>query len=170
MEVLVVKLVGLGLLALGFVYAAVRSVLGSPVSNFGAVQIGDGYTNPQSLLPNNGECFAQLITGAQTTGTEKLGFLMPVAGTVVDVRAYLSTAPTGSSFIVDLMKNGTTMFTTSANRPTIAAGTNASSTTLPDVVSVAPGDRLRMDVIQVGSGTAGSNLYFAVTVKVANLA
>jgi hypothetical protein len=139
-------------------------------SNFGAVQISDGYTTPQTLLPNNGECLTYFIGGAQTTGNEKFGFLMPYAGTVVDVRAYLSTAPTGQSFICDLLKNGTTMFTTQANRPTIAASGNASTTTLPDVTAVAVGDRMRVDIAQVGSGVAGSNFYFSVTIKVTNLA
>jgi hypothetical protein len=139
-------------------------------TNFGTVQMSDGYTAPQTLYPNSLEVYTFFVGGAQTTGTEKQGFLMGVGGTIVDVRAYLSTAPTGQSFIVDVMKNGTTLFTTSGNRPTIAAGANASSTTLPDVTSVAPGDRLRIDVIQIGSGTAGSNLYVSVTVKQVNVA
>jgi hypothetical protein len=134
------------------------------------VQISDGYATAQQILPNNNEVFTYFVGGGQTVGTEKQGFLMSQAGTVVDVRAYLTTSPTGSTFIVDLMKNGTTMFTTSANRPTIAISGNASTTTLPDITSVVVGDRLRIDVIQVGSTIAGSNLYVTVTLKVPNVA
>jgi hypothetical protein len=116
-------------------------------TNFGAVQVSDGYSGPTALLPGNGEAYPMFLAGAQTTGTEKLGFMVAVAGTITDVRAYLTAAPTTSSFIVDVMKNGVTLFTTSANRPTIAATANASSTTLPDIVSVAVGDRIRVDII-----------------------
>jgi hypothetical protein len=140
-------------------------------SQFGAITIADGYTSPYpALLPNYGFPVVWFLAGAQTTGTEKLGFISPYAGTVVDVRAYLTTAPTGSTFIVDLMKNGVTMFTTSANRPTIAISGNASTTTLPDITSVAVGDRLRLDIIQIGSTIAGSSLYVSVTIKLATIA
>ena len=71
---------------------------------------------------------------------------------------------------MDVMKNGVTLFTTSANRPTIAIAGNASTTTLPDVTLIVTGDRLRVDVIQIGSGTAGSNLYVTVAVRVVNVA
>jgi hypothetical protein len=158
------------LMAAAAVYGVLRSILAMANTQFGAITIADGYASPPALLPNNNEVFTYFVGGAQTTGTEKQGFLMSQAGTIVDVRAYLTTAPTGQSFIVDLMKNGVTMFTTSGNRPTIAASGNASTTTLPDIVSVAVGDRLRIDNIQVGSGVAGSNLYVTVTLKVANVA
>lgn len=156
-------------LVFSLVLAWLLSRLGAN-SNFGGVQISDGQSVPTSLQPNNAEAYTSFIAGVQTTGTEKVGVLVPVAGTITDVRAYLTTAPTTSSFIVDLMKNGTTMFSTSGNRPTIAASGNASTTVLPDVVSVAVGDRLRWDIIQIGSGTAGSNLYLAFTIKQANVA
>ncbi len=141
-----------------------------PNSNFGAVQVSDGYAAPTSLLPGNGEAYPMFLAGAQTTGTEKLGFIAAVAGTITDVRAYLTTAPTGATFIVDVMKNGVTLFTTSANRPTIAISGAASSTTLPDIVSVAVGDRIRVDIIQIGSTIAGSNLYVGVTIRQPNVA
>jgi hypothetical protein len=139
-------------------------------SNFGGVQVSDGYAAPVSLLPSSLEVYQFFQGGGQSVGTEKQGILVPVAGTITDVRAYLSTAPTGSSFVVDVMKNGVTLFTTSANRPTIAAAANASSTTLPNVTAVAVGDQLRVDVIQVGATIAGSNLYVTVTVKQPNVA
>lgn len=102
--------------------------------------------------------------GAQTTGTKKSAAIVGVAGNISDVRAYLDTAPTGSTFIVDVNKNGTTIFTSQAARPTIAISGNASTTTAPAVTAVAAGDRLSYDVDQIGASVAGSDLYLTVTV------
>lgn len=82
---------------------------------------------------------------------------------IIAVRASVVTAPTGAAIIVDINKNGTTIFTTQANRPTIAIGTNTSGkVTSMDVTSLAPGDYLTVDIDQVGSGAAGSDLMVAV--------
>ncbi len=75
-----------------------------------------------------------------------------------DVVARLGTAPVGSDFLMDINKNGTTIFTNQADRLTILAGNNANSPlrTQPGVFQ--RGDRLSIDVDQIGSGTAGSDL------------
>ena len=67
--------------------------------------------------------------------------------------------------ILDVNKNGTTIFTTQGARPTIADGQRPSSTTLPAVTAVAAGDTLTIDVDQIGSGTAGSDLYVSITLR-----
>jgi hypothetical protein len=131
-------------------------------TNFDTV-VADAFTGP--ITRQAYETLEFFIAGAQTTGTKKLAALIGVACTVVDVRAYLDTAPTTSSFILDVNKNGTTIFSTQGNRPTVAASGNASSTTAPDVTAFAAGDRLSVDIDQIGSGTAGSDLYVSVTVK-----
>jgi hypothetical protein len=77
---------------------------------------------------------------------------------IVKVRASVGTAPTGAAVIVDVNKNGTTIFTTQANRPTIAAAGNASSDAVPDITAVAAGDYITVDVDQIGSTVAGSDL------------
>jgi hypothetical protein len=82
---------------------------------------------------------------------------VPVACTIAHVRASVGTAPTGSALIVDVNKNGTTLFTTQSARPTIAAGTNT-VTTVPAVTALAAGDYLTVDVDQVGSTVAGADL------------
>jgi hypothetical protein len=67
------------------------------------------------------------ITGAVAT-TSKSTVLMPHAGTIRSVTAAVGTAPTGATLIADVNIDGTTVFTTQANRPTIAInGTHASS-------------------------------------------
>jgi hypothetical protein len=126
-------------------------------------------TNASLAAPSAEETFHFYIAGAQTTGTKKAAALVDHACTVTGVRAYLDTAPTGATFIVDVNKNGTTLFTSQAARPTIAISANASSTTAPAVTALAAGDRLSIDIDQIGSSVAGSDLYVSVTVKRAHV-
>jgi hypothetical protein len=78
--------------------------------------------------------------------------------TVTNIRASVGTAPVGASLIVDVNKNGVTMFTTQANRPTVASGNFIDSASVPDVVAMAAGDYFTVDVDQVGSTTPGADL------------
>lgn len=79
--------------------------------------------------------------------------------TIAGVRASVGTAPTGASIIVDINKNGTTIFTTQANRPTITAAANTSgNVTNMDVTTVAAGEYLTVDIDQIGSTVSGSDL------------
>jgi hypothetical protein len=67
--------------------------------------------------------------------------------TLLSIRAEVVTAPSGGSVVVDVNKNGTTVFTTQANRPTITTGnTTSGKVTSMDVTSVADGDYLTVDV------------------------
>lgn len=80
--------------------------------------------------------------------------IMPVAGTIVAVKSTCRVAVSSGTYTFDLNKNGTTMYTTQANRPTRGAadGTGAKTHTLPDVTTFAAGDVLDVDVDAVGSG------------------
>lgn len=100
---------------------------------------------------------------AVSTGTMRL----PIVGTytITGVRLMVGTAPVSASIIIDVNKNGTTIFTTQGNRPTIAAGANSGGPgTAPDVTSLAAGDYLTIDIDQVGSSVAGSDLTVAIIV------
>lgn len=103
--------------------------------------------------------------GAQTVGVKKSGVIFGYAGVIRDIRGYIDTAPVGANLILEVKKNGTTIFTTSAHRPTATDGFNSVSAFVPDVTAVAVGDRITYDVVQVGSGTAGSDLYLAITLQ-----
>jgi hypothetical protein len=59
---------------------------------------------------------------------------------------------------VDANINGTTVFTTQANRPQIAAGATSGNSTTLDVTSWTVGQYLSVDIDGIGSGTPGSNL------------
>lgn len=99
-----------------------------------------------------------------TTGT--LRYRLPWAATIIATTASVNTAPTGASIIVDVLKNGTTIYSTTANRPTIAA-TNFATTTspTPDVTSLSAGDYLTVNISQVGSTIAGSDLSVFIEIQ-----
>ena len=99
------------------------------------------------------------VTGTLTTGTDKAPTIVaPCALTITKVKLVVKTAPTGAAIIVDVNKNGTTIFTTQANRPQIAAGETTGDSGTPDVTSLAEGDKLTVDIDQIGSTIAGADL------------
>lgn len=105
------------------------------------------------------------VAGDVATGAGSHRWYAEEALTIVSVRASVGTAPTGAALIVDVNKNGTTVFTTQANRPQIAAGTNTDLADAIDVTSLALGDFLTVDVDQIGSGTAGANLTVTIVLQ-----
>lgn len=140
----------------------------SSVTNAEGIEVIQSGANGAAGAISNGmaeETFHFFIAGAQTAGTKKGGLVVGVACTIVDVRMHADTAPTGASLIADVNKNGTTVFTTQGNRPTIAISGTDSTTVAPDVTALAAGDRLSFDIDQIGSTIAGSDLYVSVTVK-----
>src|SRR3990167_8476999 len=92
---------------------------------------------------------------------------IPVACTLSRVDLTVTTTPTGSAIIVDVNECSdpltcTTLFTTQASRPQIAANaTSGSSTTFNDT-SIALGNYIGFDIDQVGTTTAGSQLTVTV--------
>ena len=100
------------------------------------------------------------LAGAQTTGTRKGQMVVPSGQWLLeDVRVRLETAPTGSTFLVDVNRNGTTLFSTQGNRPTVAAAANAAGAyNPPSDRTLRAGDALSFDIDQVGSTVAGSDL------------
>lgn len=101
--------------------------------------------------------------GAQTvkTGTSKVPMLG--GGTIVAVKGYLNTAPTGATtFKVDINKNGTTIYGTQSNQPTWVASANAATVLSHSVTTYAANDVLSVDVDAVGSTVAGSDLIVVV--------
>jgi hypothetical protein len=104
--------------------------------------------------------FSKTGTLEVTTGASKFPALFDM--TLIGVRAAVGTAPTGADLIVDVNLNGTTVYTTQGNRPTISDGSTSSTETVPDVTAVAAGDLLSVDIDQVGSSTAGSDLVVAI--------
>ncbi len=120
--------------------------------------------NPAHTLTFSLTSFFKTGVLTVTTGVNRL----PIDGTytIVGTRLMVGTAPVGANLIIDVLKNGTTIYTTQANRPTIAAGQNAGGPGVaPDVTSLAAGDYLTVNIAQVGSTTAGSDLTVTIVVN-----
>jgi len=115
--------------------------------------------------PTRGICFS--INNVDLAITQSVAITAPCALTVTGGKIEVGTAPTGAALICDVHKNGTTLWTTQGNRPTIAdAGTNA-AITVPDVTALAQGDRLLLMIDQVGSTVAGKDLSLTLYCEVA---
>lgn len=96
-----------------------------------------------------------LTVAAVDTFRHRVAAASVLGRTLLDV----ATAPTGQAILVDVNKGGTTIYSTQANRPSVADGaTQGSSTIAPDITSAAAGDYLTADIDQIGSGTAGADL------------
>jgi len=79
--------------------------------------------------------------------------------TITEVFLSVSDAPVGANIIVDIHKNGTTIFTNQSNRPVIlATGDTTGYTINIDVNTWSDGEYLTAHVDQVGSTTPGANL------------
>jgi hypothetical protein len=113
----------------------------------------------------------------RTVSITRSGTLTVAAGTFIwtndtgtplsirSVRARVVTAPTGASILVDVNVNGTTIFTTQANRPSIAASQTASAKNTGFSVNVIPdGATVTVDVDQIGSTVAGAELHVQIEV------
>jgi hypothetical protein len=115
-------------------------------------------TQPSSYVPMFSR---QGPLTAVLTGQHR--YYVESACTISVVRAAVGTAPTGASIIVDVNKNGTTIYGTQANRPTIAINGFTATGGTASVTSLAAGDYLTVDIDQVGSTIAGSDLTVIVT-------
>lgn len=117
---------------------------------------------PEVLLSANLSAFS--LPGQQFVESGRLRLpLPPLTGELLAVKITVHVAPTGASIICDVNKNGTTIFTTQANRPTIAAGTNASAWVVPNVTGFnGVTDYLTIDPDQVGSTIPGGDLVLGV--------
>lgn len=114
---------------------------------------------PLSQLQSAAQLASFAESGVLVAQPGLLRFRFPFAATISGVTAAVNVAPTGQAILVDVNKNGGTIFTTQANRPSIAAGANAtSSTAVPDETSFVAGDYMTIDIDQIGSGVAGSDL------------
>jgi len=96
-----------------------------------------------------------MISGALSVATELGGvWIIPRSLTIEKAYIYCKNTGTTDSTIVDINKNGTTIFTTQANRPTLAfddADKKAESGT-PDVTDLVEGDIVSVDIDQIAVG------------------
>ena len=83
-------------------------------------------------------------------------FRMPIACTLVKVSASVTTAPTGSTLIFDINKNGTSILSTKLS---IDEDEKTSKTAIPAVISdsaILNDSEMTIDIDQVGGAVAGA--------------
>ncbi len=108
--------------------------------------------------------FVFTISGTLVTGSNLTPELI-VPTTLTIEKAYLSvkTAPTDAAILVDINKNGTSIWAdTQANRVTIADGAIAGTQISFDTTSLSDGDILTIDIDQIGSTIAGADMTIQV--------
>ena len=97
------------------------------------------------------------VPGTQTASNVKAMEIVPFDGFITNVHAELVTAGVTGSQVVDLNKNGTTIFAAAAKITfTAAAAVNAYSALTSRAVS--KGDKISLDVDSIHSGTAAVGL------------
>lgn len=150
-------------------------VKGQPGQTANLIEITDTANNPKAwfgpnytfFAPNIGRSLPWTAKGNLTGGagvfawTNDLG--VPV--NIRSVRAKVGTAPAGQAIIIDVKVNGTSIYGTPGNRPTIAAGAKNSGRNTGFTTTVIPdGAELTVDIAQIGTTTPGADLGVQVEV------
>jgi hypothetical protein len=98
------------------------------------------------------------------SGTSQL----PIAGgqfSFQSIAARVATTPSGSSIVLDIKKNGSSIFPLPADRPTIVAGSSDATVGSWGNATVTTGDYLSVDIVAVGSSTPGANLVVTLRLR-----
>lgn len=97
--------------------------------------------------------FTGYSSAAVTASLVLSEMVVPFDGQIRAVKVLGVTAGTGAgNTVVDLQKNGVTMYSTAANRPTLAAAsTGEFANATPDIKSVQKGDRLTWIVSSIST-------------------
>ena len=98
-------------------------------------------------------------TTALTVGTGKVTFRCPFAFYVTGVSASVTTAPVGSTIIIDINEAGSTILSTKLSiDASEKTSTSAASAAVISDASIAADAEITVDIDQIGSSTAGAGL------------
>lgn len=89
-------------------------------------------------------------------------FLVPNNLTLKNIKLYIGQAPLGLDLIVNISHNNTAIF--NIDKPTILDGQTSGELMIPDIQAVA-GDRLSLNVEQIGSTFTGMDLSVLITAE-----
>lgn len=159
---------GVTLFASGCQYAVETTGL----MRLGDISILTDATTANYLVATNTIFPHSFMVSASAPGTLSVGagafkFALPYSARVIAARAAVGTAPTGANLIVDINKNGTTIYTTQANRPTVVAGGTVGTLAIPDTPQAVfiQGDYITVDIDQIGSTVAGADLTVVIQMQ-----
>ena len=151
----------------GFGNVTSQTSFGASSANGAATTLArSDHTHGTPTQPAETVLFGFTGTAVVTTGVlrwyNRTGRTLTIIGSWIA----FNTAPTGADGRADVNKNGTTIYTTQANRPTCTAGTNGGDiSTTPDVTSVADGDFITVDIDVIGSTIAGADVTVGVVYR-----
>jgi hypothetical protein len=98
-------------------------------------------------------------TTALTTGTAKVTFRLPYAMTLTAVRASVTTAPTGSTLVMDVNEGGTSVLSTKLSiDATEKTSTTAATAAVISDSALADDAEITIDIDQIGATVAGAGL------------
>lgn len=96
--------------------------------------------------------------GTLTVAANKDRWQAPFAGQIINAAAVVGTAPTGAALIVDVLKDGVSVFGSNP-KPTVAINATEGIADADQSVSrFAAGDTISLSVTQIGSTVAGADL------------
>ena len=103
------------------------------------------------------------IKNSIVAGTDVCGYLKTTfSGRVVSAFARFKTAPTGCAAVIDINKNGTSIFTT----PMSVAATTTEQTSMDFIDNkITIGDGFTLDIDTIGSTIAGAGLTVILTLE-----
>ena len=117
------------------------------------------WSTPSELVTQSLIVAASDETTDLTTGTAKSTFRMPYAFTLSSVRASVTTAPTGSTIIVNIKESGTTILSSRITiDPTEKTSVTAAAQPVISDTALADDAEITVDIDQVGSTAAGTGL------------
>jgi hypothetical protein len=90
-------------------------------------------------------------------------YTVPRDCAIASVYAFCKTTGTSGSTIIDIHKNGTTIFTAQSARPTIAYNdADGVVSATPDIIGLQAGDVLRLDIDEVATGASQLAVVIAI--------
>jgi hypothetical protein len=103
---------------------------------------------------SGGGYLTHTIPSTLEVGPGAVPLALPRAGQLATVVTAIAAPPIAGAVTIDVNLNGTTVFTSQENRPTIPAGEAKSQVAVPDIIDFAAGDVLTIDVDEVGGVVA----------------
>lgn len=116
----------------------------------------------ENLPFGSGGKYQFIIPGTISTGTNVAGtWFAPEDINIDSVSVYVNTAGATGATTIDVNKNGTTIFTTQGNRPSLSDTATVDTGNVPDVTSVAASDKITIDIDAVTT-TAPVDMYVLI--------